>query len=158
MIHEAVRVQTVTKLLSGFNGRWAPNTYITIRNYADFQDSLAAARQFGVQFEEEEITHTFRGREYKFKFRYRDPWKWMLDILTDLMLSGLIMWYPVEKYLKHGSRITRMYNELISGTRWWEIQDSLPHEFGMRHVYLPLHLWLDKSSVAKTVSKHPIIL
>ncbi|KIJ28811.1 hypothetical protein M422DRAFT_269862 [Sphaerobolus stellatus SS14] len=158
MVHEAVRAETVTKLLSGFNGRWAPETYITIQNYADFQDSLAAARHFGVQFEEEEIMHTFRGREYRFKFRYRDPWKWILDILTNPMLSELIMWYPVEKYLHQGSRITRLYDELNSGTRWWEIQDSLPHEFGMPHIYLPLHLWLDKSNVAKTVSKHPIIL
>ncbi|KIJ54948.1 hypothetical protein M422DRAFT_153273 [Sphaerobolus stellatus SS14] len=158
MVHEAVRTETVSKLLSGFNGRWASETYITIKNHADFQDSLAAARHFGVQFQEEEIMHTFRGQEYHFKFRYRDPWKWILDILTDPMLSESIMWYPVEKYLHQGSRITRLYDELNSGTRWWEIQDTLPHEFGMPHVYLPLHLWLDKSSVAKTVSKHPIIL
>ncbi|KIJ49009.1 hypothetical protein M422DRAFT_246785 [Sphaerobolus stellatus SS14] len=127
MVHEAVRAETVTKLLSGFNGRWAPETYITIQNYADFQDSLAAARHFGVQFEEEEIMHTFRGREYRFKFRYRDPWKWILDILTNPMLSELIMWYPVEKYLHQGSRITRLYDELNSGTCWWEIQVGDPN-------------------------------
>ncbi|KIJ50224.1 hypothetical protein M422DRAFT_245466 [Sphaerobolus stellatus SS14] len=89
---------------------------------------------------------------------YRDPWKWLLDIITDPTLSDLIMWYPVEKYLHQDSRVTRIYDKLNSGTRWWKFQDSLPREFGMFHVYLPLHLWLDKSSVAKTVSKHPIIL
>lgn len=29
---------------------------------------------------------------------------------------------------------------------------------GGPHVFLPLHLWLDKSNVAKTVVKHPMIL
>jgi len=93
----------------------------------------------------------------------------------DPTLSESIIWYPVEKYLHQGGRITRIYDELNSGTRWWQIQvsnifrnpliyysdsfqDSLPQEVGCPHCFLALHLWLDKSNVSTTVTKHPIIL
>ncbi|KIJ29756.1 hypothetical protein M422DRAFT_188008, partial [Sphaerobolus stellatus SS14] len=144
MVKSGLHSESIKKLLEGFNGRWATQTLISMKNFADFQDSLAAARHFSVQ--------------YHFTFKYRDPWRWLLDIVTDPTLSQSIIWYPEEKYLHQGSRITRIYDELNSGTRWWEIQDTLSHEFGMPHVYLPLHLWLDKSSVAQTVTKHPIVL
>ncbi|KIJ31648.1 hypothetical protein M422DRAFT_266678 [Sphaerobolus stellatus SS14] len=144
MVKSGLHSESIRKLLEGFNGRWATQTLISMKNFANFQDSLAAARHFSVQ--------------YHFTFKYRDPWRWLLDIVTDPTLSQLIIWYPEEKYLHQGSRITRIYGELNSGTRWWEIQDTLPHELGMPHVYLPLHLWLDKSSVAQTVTKHPIVL
>ncbi|KAF8578339.1 hypothetical protein K439DRAFT_1529313 [Ramaria rubella] len=67
------------------------------------------------------------------------------------MLCELIMWYPVEK-------IMCLFDELNTGSEWWEVQDGLPQETGLPHCFLPLHLWLDKSNVSKTVTKHPIIL
>ncbi|KIJ57372.1 hypothetical protein M422DRAFT_148910 [Sphaerobolus stellatus SS14] len=153
--------ETIETLLTGINGRWASNSQLSFINYSDYRSSLGAARHFGVKFESGEVSHTFKGRTHTFKFQYRDPWKWLLDIVTDPTLSDSILWYPVEKYLNQNRRITRIYDELNTGTRWWEIQDSLPREFGVPHVphcFLALHLWLDKSNVAKTVTKHPIIL
>ena len=38
------------------------------------------------------------------------------------------------------------------------VQDTLPNDDEMPHCFLPLHLWLDKSNVSKTVKKHPIVL
>ncbi|KIJ35457.1 hypothetical protein M422DRAFT_180706 [Sphaerobolus stellatus SS14] len=150
--------ETVETLIEGFRGRWASKTEITFHNFADYQKSLEAARNFGIRFQSGEVAHMFKGKLRVFKFEYRDPWQWLLDIVTDPMLSESIMWYPVEKYLHHNGRICRIYDELNTGSRWWNIQDSLPQEEGMPHCFLPLHLWLNKSNVAKTVKKHPIIL
>ncbi|KIJ40358.1 hypothetical protein M422DRAFT_256913 [Sphaerobolus stellatus SS14] len=140
------------------NGRWASDTRLSFINYSDVQRSLEAARHFGVRFQSSEVSHTFKGKVHVFKFQYRDPWKWLLDIVTDPTLNNSIMWYPVEKYLHQNGCITRIYDKLNTGTHWWKIQDSLPQEVGVPHCFLPLHLWLDKSNVAKTVKKHPIIL
>lgn len=71
------------------------------------------------------MRHTFRGCEFRFQYQYRDPWEWILEIVTDPTLAHLIMWYPTRKYLHRGSRITQLYDELNTGTRWWEIQVSL---------------------------------
>ncbi|KIJ28337.1 hypothetical protein M422DRAFT_270406 [Sphaerobolus stellatus SS14] len=157
-VKKAFDRETVENLLAGINGRWTSNSQLSFSNYSDYQSSLKATHHFGVQFEIGEVSHIFRGKTYTFKFQYRDPWKWLLDIVTDPTLADSILWYPVEKYLHQNGRITRIYDELNTGTRWWEIQDSLPHEFGVPHCFLALHLWLDKSNVAKIVKKHPIIL
>ncbi|KIJ43728.1 hypothetical protein M422DRAFT_169582, partial [Sphaerobolus stellatus SS14] len=157
-VKKAFNREIVENLLVGINGRWTSNSQLSFSNYSDYQSSLKATRHFGVQFEIGEVSHIFRGKTHTFKFQYRDPWKWLLDIVTDPTLADSILWYPVEKYLHQNGRITRIYDELNTGTQWWEIQDSLPHEFGIPHCFLALHLWLDKSNVAKTVKKHPIIL
>ncbi|KIJ38584.1 hypothetical protein M422DRAFT_176350 [Sphaerobolus stellatus SS14] len=111
-----------------------------------------------MQFREGEITHEFQGQPHTFKFKYRDPWEWLVDIVTDPTLASSIIWYPVEKYLHHGNMIIRIYDEVNTGKRWWEIQDQLPRKHGLPHCFLPLHLWLDKGKVSKTTKKHPIVL
>ncbi|KAF8581526.1 hypothetical protein K439DRAFT_1618966 [Ramaria rubella] len=133
--------ETVNKLLDGYQGRWATQMHLTLRNNKDLQNSLATAHKFGVQFQDGEVTHEYQGKTHTFR-----------------MLCELIMWYPVEKYLHDGLRITRLFDELNTGSEWWEVQDGLPQETGLPHCFLPLHLWLDKSNVSKTITKHPIIL
>ena len=40
----------VDKQLAGFNGRWSiGGSHLTLRTYKDMQDSLAKAREYGVQ-------------------------------------------------------------------------------------------------------------
>jgi hypothetical protein len=75
-----------------------------------------------VKFQYGEVTHEFQGREYTFEFRFRDPWEWILDLVTDSTLVEQIMWYPVRKYLHDGHRISRVYDELNSGDTWWKVQ------------------------------------
>ncbi|KIJ28994.1 hypothetical protein M422DRAFT_136764, partial [Sphaerobolus stellatus SS14] len=119
------------KLLSGINSQWANNSKLTIFDTNDLNESLAAARNF--------VTQVWKS--YTFQFRYRDPWEWLVHLVTDLTLSTSIMWYPVEKYLHDGGTITRIYDEVNTGRRWWEIQGQLPREHGLPHCFLPLHLW-----------------
>ena len=76
------------------------------------------------QFKDGEVTHKFQGKSYTFHFKYRDPWEWVVDVVTDPTLSDSIMWYPVQKYLYNGTKITRIFDEVNTGERWWEIQVS----------------------------------
>ncbi|KAF8582420.1 hypothetical protein K439DRAFT_1351404 [Ramaria rubella] len=158
-VTQGFHAETVDKLLAGYHGHWASHTNLMLHTNKDLQKYCAAACKFVVQFQDGEVTHEYQGKEHTFRFKFRDPWEWLHDILTDSTLSESIMWYPVEKYLHNGPKITRIFDELNSGTEWWDIQvrrfasrNSLPHCF------LPLDLWIDKSNVSKTVTKHPIIL
>lgn len=49
VVKQGLRHQTISQLLDGFNGRWATESSLTLRNYADYQASLAAARQFTIE-------------------------------------------------------------------------------------------------------------
>ncbi|KIJ25403.1 hypothetical protein M422DRAFT_273649 [Sphaerobolus stellatus SS14] len=130
----------------------------TMGTVLDVNTSLEAARKFGVPFQDGEVTHVFQSRTYTFKFKFRDTWEWILDLVGDATLSEQIMWYPVQKYLHNGFQIIRIYDELNSGEAWWEIQSSLPQEDGIPHCFLPLHLWVDKSKVSEKIKMHPIIV
>ncbi|KIJ52075.1 hypothetical protein M422DRAFT_157094, partial [Sphaerobolus stellatus SS14] len=149
---------TIDILLDGYHGRWAKLTTITLQNHRDVYTSLDAARKFGVLFRDGQVEHIFQSRKYTFNFKFRDTWEWILDLVCDPMLSEQIMWYPVQKFLNNGFRITCIYNELNSGEAWWEIQSSLPQEESIPHCFLPLHLWLDKGKVSEKVKMHPIIV
>ncbi|GJJ06607.1 hypothetical protein Clacol_000800 [Clathrus columnatus] len=50
------------------------------------------------------------------------------------------------------------FQSSLAAARQFSVQDTLPHETNLPNVYLSLHLWLDKSNVAKTVTKHPIVI
>lgn len=49
MVTDGSHSKAIKKLLAGFNGRWAPSSYITYKTYADYLDSLDAARNFSVR-------------------------------------------------------------------------------------------------------------
>lgn len=49
MVKSGLHFRSIKKLLEGFNRCWATQTLLSIKNYADFQDSLAAARHFSIQ-------------------------------------------------------------------------------------------------------------
>ncbi|KIJ34091.1 hypothetical protein M422DRAFT_182538, partial [Sphaerobolus stellatus SS14] len=158
VVTECLRPKTIDKMLNGYHGRWAKNTSLTVRNHKDVTLSLAAARKFGIEFQDAKVSHEFQGHLHTFHFKFRDPWDWILDIITDTTLSEKIMWFPVQKFLNDGYRIIRLYDDLNSGNLWWDIQSSLPQEEGMPHCFLPLHLWLNKSNVSTTIKMHPIII
>jgi len=140
VVKKCMERDTVNILLKGYHGEWATATTLTLRGHRDVEASLAAARKFGIQvclhvdgliysslmpifqFRDGEVNHSFCGRPYCFKFKYRDPWRWILDIVGDRTLAEDIMWFPVQRYLNDGIRITRIYDELNTGDAWWTIQ------------------------------------
>ncbi|KIJ31220.1 hypothetical protein M422DRAFT_267173 [Sphaerobolus stellatus SS14] len=50
------------------------------------------------------------------------------------------------------------FQRTLEAARHFGVQDLLPWEVIVPHCFFPIHLWPDKSNVAKTVKKHPIIL
>ena len=49
VINQGFPKKSINKLLQGFHGRWATNTFLTFQNYKDLDQSMAAARKFVVQ-------------------------------------------------------------------------------------------------------------
>ncbi|KAJ6550186.1 hypothetical protein B0H19DRAFT_1298710 [Mycena capillaripes] len=149
----------VDKQLAGMQGNWSNSpSNITFRNYEHMEKSLAAARKYVVQFQKGEVKADFQGTTYTFEFQYRDPWQWMVDLLSDPTLSEHIQWYPAQKFVCKDGVEVRLFDEPYTGNKWWKIQNSLPHVPRMPHCYVPLSLWLDKGTVTKRVSKHPVLL
>ncbi|KAJ7082343.1 hypothetical protein C8R43DRAFT_1092786 [Mycena crocata] len=152
----ALSADIVNQQLQGITGSWSvAGSMLTIRNSTEMAQSLAAARQYVVQVWH--VNAEFEGESYTFEFQYRDPWKWMLDLVTDPSLASYFKWYPVQKFLHEDGRITQIYDESNTGRRWWRVQDSLPQISGLPHCFLPMTIWLDKGIITKTVQKDPII-
>ncbi|KAJ7680005.1 hypothetical protein B0H17DRAFT_1206155 [Mycena rosella] len=151
----------VNTQLSGMRGSWsdAPSaSNITFKNYDHMEKTLAAARTYVVQFQEGEVERKFQGTTYKFQFQYRDPWKWIVDLLSDPSLSSDIHWYPAQKFLCEDGVTTQLFDEPYTSGKWYKIQGTLPQVRNLPHCYVPMALWLDKGMVTKRVRKHPIIL
>ncbi|KAJ7875714.1 hypothetical protein B0H14DRAFT_2568563 [Mycena olivaceomarginata] len=145
--------------LAGIAGEWSNSpSNITFRNYAHMEKTLAAARTYRVQFQTGHVEADFDGVTYKFEFQYRDPWKWIVDLLSDPTLASDIHWHPVRKFLfKDGVKV-QLFDEPYTANKWWNIQNNLPHIPGLPHCFIPIALWLDKGMVTKRVRKHPIVL
>ncbi|KAJ7718510.1 hypothetical protein B0H14DRAFT_3170816 [Mycena olivaceomarginata] len=145
--------------LAGIGGEWSnPPSNITFHSYDHMEKTLSAARTYGVQFQTGEVEAEFEGVPYKFEFQYRDPWKWIVDLLSDPTLADKIHWYPVQKFLVKDGIEVRLFDEPYTGNKWWKIQEILPHVPGLPHCFIPIALWLDKGMVTKRVRKHPIVL
>ncbi|KAF8521623.1 hypothetical protein BU17DRAFT_16545, partial [Hysterangium stoloniferum] len=136
--------EMVEILLRGYNREWATLTRLTLQNIRDVEDSLLLALFYSAlmifQFCNGEVNHTIYGQPYCFKFKYHDPWQCILDIITDHTPSKNIIWFPVQKYLYEGLRITCIYDELNTGNAWWTIQGSLPNDGELPHFFSPLHI------------------
>ncbi|KAF8520305.1 hypothetical protein JB92DRAFT_3285845 [Gautieria morchelliformis] len=160
VVQSAMKGSTVKRLLKGIRHDWTEpgSTKITFQNKVDFQKSMAAARKFNTQFQEDSISATFEGIKKTFDFHFRDPWKWLLHLVTDLTLASSIIYYPVKKILHENGTSTRLYDEINSGQTWWDIQDQMPYLPDLPHCFLPLHLWMDIGKVSTTSNMHPILL
>ncbi|KAJ7744400.1 hypothetical protein B0H16DRAFT_1727331 [Mycena metata] len=77
----------VDSQLNGINKSRSVGSMLTIDNSADMARSLAAAREYVVPFETGQISAEFEGKEYTFEFQYRDPWKWIVELVTDPLLA-----------------------------------------------------------------------
>ncbi|KAJ7197772.1 hypothetical protein GGX14DRAFT_374701 [Mycena pura] len=145
--------------LKGIHGSWNPyGTAITIKTYNEFKALLEKSRKYIVQFESEEFTETIDGEERKFTAYFRDPWQFILELVTDPSLANDIVWYPYRKYLVVDGARQRLRDEAYSADLWWDMQSRLPHIAGMHHVVTPLMLWLDEGRVTSHTNMYPMLL
>ncbi|KAG1829953.1 hypothetical protein EV424DRAFT_1583845 [Suillus variegatus] len=128
---------------------WAIGSRITLRNHKDMEQVLMAARAYVVQ--EGTVSAEYNGQTFTFKFPYRDPWEVYQSWITDPTLSQEINWYPVRKYLCEDGKEVAIYDDINTGTLWWDIQDTLPNVHGLLHCFLPAIFWLDKGMITKRI-------
>ncbi|KAK7456407.1 hypothetical protein VKT23_010655 [Stygiomarasmius scandens] len=147
--------EAVDAQLHGIHTDWAENAKITLRDYSDMIQSLTAARH--VSLKVGTVEESYKGVLYTFSFNYRNPWEWIVSLVTDPTLAQSIAWYPVHKFLHQEGKITRLIDEPQTSDTWWKVQDSLKRTSDHPHCFLPLLIWLDKGNVTRKVKVHPII-
>ncbi|KAJ6474054.1 hypothetical protein C8R47DRAFT_1076489 [Mycena vitilis] len=137
---------------------WCDNSYLDIKTVDELKMYLERAKHYVVEFREHEFEATFEGEPWHFKFFYRDPWDWLLDLVSDPTLIDEIAWYPSRKYLVIDGVRQRLRDEAYNSDKLWEMQSELPVVPGLPHCLLPLLAWLDKGRVSSHTNMHPMIL
>ncbi|KZT42297.1 hypothetical protein SISSUDRAFT_1016075 [Sistotremastrum suecicum HHB10207 ss-3] len=161
VVSSRLSVQETNTLLRGMhqNRGWTSKCTLSFKTWADIQDALAQARPFFPQFRHEIVKYDFEGKQYSFTLTFRDPWEWIESIVCDPTLAHEIQWYPYQKFYHEHGKITRVYDELMSGDACWAAQDSISTvKTSIPRCYLPIHYWSDKGKVSGRVSKYPVVL
>ncbi|THU83784.1 hypothetical protein K435DRAFT_807241 [Dendrothele bispora CBS 962.96] len=149
--------ETVNAQLHLLHTSWAPHSNITLTGYSDMEKTLLSARDLAVKFRTGSVTRTYRGKPYTFEFSFRDPWEWIVSLVTDPTLADSICWYPVRKYLHNGAHVQRLFDEPQTADLWWNAQDTIKKTSEYPHCFLLLLVWLDKGNVTRKVKLHPMI-
>ncbi|THU84437.1 hypothetical protein K435DRAFT_870260 [Dendrothele bispora CBS 962.96] len=156
-IRSGMAKQTVDSQLRLMHTSWTKRSKITLSGYSDMINTLSSAQGICVRFQNGSLIRTYRGKSYTFEFCFRDPWEWVVSLVTYPTLAGSICWYPVCKYLHSGTHVQRLFDEPQTAEMWWNIQDTIKKTNQYPHCFLPLLVWLDKGNVTRKVKLHPMI-
>ncbi|KAJ6453504.1 hypothetical protein C8R45DRAFT_1192699 [Mycena sanguinolenta] len=167
-------------LFQGAGGHWTDGrSRITIRNSDHLQELLECARQDGVKVPSISLSiccfllnvvqnipvqtrfHLRHIQKYEFKFEYRDPWEWIINLLNDGTLADTAIYNSVWKYYCEGGRTVtheeRVIDEPNTTDTWAKCESELPNPEPYPHCFLPLHFWLDDRLVTKRITMHPFV-
>ncbi|KAK7020981.1 hypothetical protein R3P38DRAFT_3397478 [Favolaschia claudopus] len=148
--------------LKGLSGPWSNpgGSRITMKDYRDYKLYLAKARTLGVKFLNATVEADLWGESKKYTFYYRDPWEWILSLVTDPGLARVSQWQSRRLYYCENGEMERYVHEPFTADRWHEVdsQSELPAANPLMHCWLPLHIWLDKGLVTSHVKMFPIVL
>ncbi|KAJ7274786.1 hypothetical protein C8J57DRAFT_1592115, partial [Mycena rebaudengoi] len=148
----------ITAQLKGMHSNWCDNSHVKIKTVDELKMYLQRAKHYVVEFHEHEFEETFEGELWHFRFFYRDPWDWLIDLVSDPTLIDEIVWYPSRKYLVVDGVRQRLRDESYNSDKWWEMQSELPVVPGLPHCLLPMLAWFDKGRVSSHTNMHPMIL
>ncbi|KAK7057091.1 hypothetical protein R3P38DRAFT_3252273 [Favolaschia claudopus] len=146
--------------LKGLSGPWSNpgGSRITMKDYRDYKLYLAKARTLGVKFLNATVEADLWGEPKKYTFYYRDPWEWILSLVTDPGLARVSQWQSRRLYYCENGEMERYVHEPFTADRWHEVDSELPAANPLMHCWLPLHIWLDKGLVTSHVKMFPIVL
>ncbi|KAK7029209.1 hypothetical protein R3P38DRAFT_3267043 [Favolaschia claudopus] len=146
--------------LKGLSGPWSNpgGSRITMKDYRDYKLYLAKARTLGVKFLNATVEANLWGEPKKYTFYYRDPWEWILSLVTDPGLARVSQWQSRRLYYCENGEMERYVHEPFTADRWHEVDSELPAANPLMHCWLPLHIWLDKGLVTSHVKMFPIVL
>ncbi|KAJ7692037.1 hypothetical protein B0H14DRAFT_2651828, partial [Mycena olivaceomarginata] len=147
----------IAKQLKGMHSNWCNTSNLKIKTVDELKMYLERTKRYVVEFREHEFEETFEGELWRFKFYYRDPWDWLLDLVSDPTLTTKLF----------GIRLVNISSLMefdnASGTnRTTQINygscSALPVVPGLPHCLLPMLAWFDKGRVSSHVNMHPMIL
>ncbi|KAJ7199478.1 hypothetical protein GGX14DRAFT_572859 [Mycena pura] len=159
-LHGLLKPEIIDKQLKGIAGSWTGHrSEMKMKNYKDYQRALNAARVPGVNFRSHTINPELWGEIKHYTFYYRDPWEWILSLVTDPSLARLSTWKSQRKFYREDRRCERFVDEPWTADTWCAVDDQLPElPQNSQHCWLPLHIWLDKGMVTSHVKMFPIVL
>jgi len=72
------------------------------------------------------IPHTIPGdlSDEPVEIWMRDPVLCIADLVSNPALASCLQWAPVRLFTSESGRKERVYNEMWTGDRWWELQVS----------------------------------
>ncbi|KAJ6499836.1 hypothetical protein DFH09DRAFT_1336383 [Mycena vulgaris] len=143
--------------LKGLHSNWCRETNIKIQTADELKTYLDRTKSYVVEFHEHKFDEVFEDEIHHFRFFYRNPWDWLLDLVSDPTLADDIVWYPSRKYLVIDGNRQRLRDEFCNADKWWDMQSTLPVVAGLPHCLVPLLAWLDKGRVSSHTNMHPII-
>ncbi|KAJ7743894.1 hypothetical protein B0H14DRAFT_3607170 [Mycena olivaceomarginata] len=165
--------QTIEAQLTGMHSNWCNQSYLKIKTVDELKMYLERAKHYVVEgiflpslycilihfkFRKHEFEEMFENEIWHFRVFYRDPWDWLLDLVSDPTLIDEIVWYPSRKYLVVDGVRQRLRDEPYNSDKLGELQNALPVVPGLPHCLLPILAWLDKGRVSSHVNMHPMIL
>ncbi|KAJ7713580.1 hypothetical protein B0H14DRAFT_2644754 [Mycena olivaceomarginata] len=147
---------TIRAQLKGLHSSWCRDTNITIKTTDELKVYLERTKNYVVEFHEHKFKEMFDGEVYHFRFFYRNPWDWLLDLVSDPTLANNIVWYPSRNTLSSTEINNASATSFGTGTNGG-ICSILPVVAGIPHCVLLLLAWLDKGRVSSHTNMHPII-
>ncbi|KAH7048515.1 hypothetical protein BKA62DRAFT_680276, partial [Auriculariales sp. MPI-PUGE-AT-0066] len=115
---------------------------VSFRNNNDLQQSLAAARQCFIKFQQSSIKVPYRGQEREIKFRFREPLDWIRTLVQDPTLVHENNLFSCKKFLCLGNeQEVRMVDEPWTGDDWAAVDTNVADGISMHPIVLRA-LWL----------------
>ncbi|KAG1734249.1 uncharacterized protein EDB91DRAFT_1238449 [Suillus paluster] len=112
-IEAALNKSQINTLLSLIMCISEGNAQITLKNEADLSKAWDNAAVELTPFSKHEVSVTYKKNEQVYKVHAWPIWDWVLNLLDNALLAPHFVWHTCHVF-KH------------NGTRWWDIQSSLP--------------------------------
>ncbi|KAG9119885.1 hypothetical protein FRC07_004877, partial [Ceratobasidium sp. 392] len=143
LINDQLRMLHETGAYSGMPA----SKRLTLKNAADYHNTLRTAAGASEQFIDREITTQFKGREYKHTVNFRPIFPVLSDIVSDPELFKMFVLHPEQPYIRRSENDPtpmRYWEELQHGEDWWYMQDSIASD----HHILFICTYIDETNVS----------
>lgn len=67
----------------------------------------------------------YQGKTYDFDFQFRDPWEYIVSLVSDESLAAVNIWNSVRKYYCEGDFEDELFDEPNTAETWWKVDVSV---------------------------------
>ena len=129
---------------------WINYGWVIINSFTDISSDF--------QFEEQMFEHSYINCYSKlikesFTIHVQAPMEWIWEICADPEIPK--SWWPIKIFHSKNGVETQLYDDLNSGSDWWNGQDNL----GSKGILAPLSFYADSTNISSFNGKkfHPVI-